>query len=152
MATTATDDQGDSGTGTAVGKTNQDKTTTADSITEMRSEAASQAPGSAQFSREHRRCPCVQQKTKASWATEASMQQEMQEAAAAISKELTVPTNNISSTIRKKTSAQDDRPSSTALGFVGAALCILPLVLVVVADVMKAVVCLFWPRKAGQKP
>ena len=60
-----------------------------------------------------------------------------------IRKELTVPTANMSSRIRKKTSATDCRDSATALGFVGVALCLFPMCLIVLGDVVSVVISLY---------
>ena len=73
--------------------------------------------------------------------TASRKQEKMKEAAVVIKKELTVPTSNMSSRTRKKTSARDSRESSTAVGFVGAAFCLLPLCLIVLGDVWSLLRC-----------
>ena len=56
--------------------------------------------------------------------------------AAVIRKELTVPANNVSSRIRRKTSAKDSRDSSIAVGVVVSVVCVLPISLFVLADIL----------------
>jgi hypothetical protein len=75
------------------------------------------------------------QRTTESNASLALQKQKAEETAELLEKELTVQTTNLSSSVRKKTSAEDSRKSSAALGLVGAVVAFAPLALIVVSDV-----------------
>ncbi|CAG2233604.1 unnamed protein product [Mytilus edulis] len=61
------------------------------------------------------------------------MQEELNE----IKNNLTIDSKNISATIRKHISARDDRPSAASVGYLGVALLVVPLVMIILADAPK---------------
>ncbi|CAG2233635.1 SEMA5 [Mytilus edulis] len=54
-----------------------------------------------------------------------------------IKSNLTIDSKNMSATIRKHISARDDRPSAASVGYVGVALLLIPLVMIIFADALK---------------
>ena len=52
---------------------------------------------------------------------------------------LTIDSKNMSATIRKRISARDDRPSAASVGYVGVALLLIPLLMIISFDVPR-----FW--------
>ncbi|XP_052061809.1 hemicentin-1-like [Mytilus californianus] len=50
---------------------------------------------------------------------------------------LTIDSKNLSATIRKRISARDDRPSAASVGYVGVALLLIPLVMIISFDATK---------------
>ncbi|XP_071173008.1 coadhesin-like [Mytilus edulis] len=61
------------------------------------------------------------------------MEEELNE----IKNNLAIDSKNISATIRKHISARDDRPSAASVGYVGVALLVVPLVMIILADAPK---------------
>ncbi|KAK7482439.1 hypothetical protein BaRGS_00026361 [Batillaria attramentaria] len=98
------------------------------------------------LTREQKKCRCALSKTNSN-QTQEEKEREKSDAAAKIVKDLTVPRTNMSSTVRRKTSAKDSRPTATTVGSVGAFLCLLPLVLVISLDVLNVGMRLFEKRK-----
>ena len=96
--------------------------------------SATGSTGVLDLSREQRCCRCKQ--VRPTDVSTTTIEQEKTEMAAVIRKELTVPANNVSSRIRRKTSARDSRDSSTAVGVVVSVVCVLPISLFVLADVL----------------
>ncbi|CAG2201213.1 unnamed protein product [Mytilus edulis] len=68
------------------------------------------------------RCNCKTVKVKVNYTISVELKAEI---AANISKELSVNVETLSSTIRSKTSAKDDRPSSASIGYVGVILLVI---------------------------
>ncbi|XP_070174189.1 dentin sialophosphoprotein-like [Littorina saxatilis] len=77
-------------------------------------------------------CHCIQLTRRNS-----TQEKEFADASEAVVNDLKVPKHNVSARIRKKTSAKDDRISSKALGYLGAFLCAVPLLVIVAGDVMR---------------
>eukprot|EP00106_Octopus_bimaculoides_P004715 XP_014772157.1 PREDICTED: uncharacterized protein LOC106870548 [Octopus bimaculoides] len=57
-----------------------------------------------------------------------------------LTKELSIPKKNMSSYIRKKTSAPDHRISAQAAGYIGVVFIILPFLLIIAGDLAKLVI------------
>ena len=53
-----------------------------------------------------------------------------------IERELSVPTMNVSATVRRYISAGDERPSSKVLGLVMGVVCFVPLAVIVLVDLL----------------
>ncbi|XP_071173009.1 netrin receptor UNC5A-like isoform X1 [Mytilus edulis] len=66
---------------------------------------------------------------------------------------LTIDSKNISATIRKRISARDDRLSAASVGYVGVALLVIPLVMIIVVDAPRvfAVVATIYRKVCSRK-
>ncbi|CAG2205784.1 unnamed protein product [Mytilus edulis] len=69
--------------------------------------------------------------------TRADLKELMKEELDELKKNLTIDSKNISATIRKRICARDDRPSAVSVGYVGVALLLIPLVIIISFDVPK---------------
>ncbi|CAC5398760.1 HMCN [Mytilus coruscus] len=69
--------------------------------------------------------------------TKDDLKEMMKEELNEIKSNLTIDSKNISATIRKRISARDDRPSAASVGYVGVALLLIPLVMIIIADASK---------------
>ena len=99
------------------------------------------------YSREQRLCKCVKQPAPVSSnGSSPSPEQQLEEAERReelkkemkkeIERDLSVPTVNVSATVRRYISAGDERTSSKALGLVMGVVCFVPLAGIVLVDLL----------------
>ena len=99
------------------------------------------------YSREQCLCKCVKEPAPVSSNGSSLSPEQEQEAAEQreelkkemkkeIERELSVPTMNVSATVRRYISAGDERPSSKVLGLVMGVVCFVPLAVIVLVDLL----------------
>ncbi|KAK7093261.1 streptococcal hemagglutinin-like [Littorina saxatilis] len=99
------------------------------------------------FSREQKCCKCV---VKSRFNDSLLSEEQQQRLSEAIVRQLTISTKNLSATVRKKTSAPDDRTSSMAMGYVGVLVCVILIVILGALDLLTVVQ--FFSKTRASRP